>query len=63
MIYRYTLCEFEYGYSGTFYQISGLNGEGLIRFADMDGNTLELNPPYGYKIIDDNPPLPSWAEQ
>ena len=62
MMYRYTLCEFEYGYQGTFYQVSGLNGEGLIRFADMDGNTLELKPPYGYKVIDDNPELPKWAE-
>lgn len=62
MNYRYTLCQFEYGYNGTFYQISGLNGEGLIRFADLDGNTLELIPPYGYVVIDDNPTLPSWAE-
>lgn len=62
MNYRYTLCQFDYGYNGTFYQISGLNGEGLIRFADLDGNTLELIPPYGYVVIDDNPTLPSWAE-
>lgn len=62
MKYRYTLCQFDYGYNGTFYQISGLNGEGLIRFADLDGNTLELIPPYGYVVIDDNPTLPSWAE-
>lgn len=62
MNYRYTLCQFDYGYNGTFYQISGLNGEGLIRFADLDGNTLELVPPYGYVVIDDNPTLPSWAE-
>lgn len=62
MIYRYTLCKFEYGYEGTFFQVSGLNGQGLIRFADMDGNTLDLIPPYGYVVINDNPDLPSWAE-
>lgn len=62
MKYRYTLCQFEYGYTGTFYQVSGLECQGLIRFADMDGNTMELTPPYGYIVIDDNPPLPSWAE-
>lgn len=61
MQYRYTLCKFEYGYEGTFYQVSSLEGLGLIRFADLDGNTLELVPPYGYNVIDDNPPLPSWA--
>ena len=57
----YTLCEFEYGYTGTFYQQSG--SEGLIGFFDMDGNPLILNPPYGYHVIDNNPPLPSWAIQ
>jgi hypothetical protein len=61
-MYRYTLCEFEYGYAGTFYQESGLNGEGLIRFVDLDGNTLNLESPYGYIVIDDNPPLPTWAQ-
>lgn len=61
-MFIYALCEFQYGYKGTFYQICGKNGEGFIRFADMDGNTLELVPPYGYGIIDDNPPLPKWAE-
>jgi hypothetical protein len=56
----YTLCEFEYGYKGTFYQESG-NGQ-LIRFVDMDGNTMELIPPYGYIVIDNNPPIPEWAK-
>jgi len=58
----YTLCEFEYGYEGTFYQESGMNGEGLIRFVDLDGNTLNLEGAYGYYVIDNNPPKPIWAE-
>lgn len=58
----YTLCEFEYGYEGTFYQESGMNGEGLIRFVDLDGNTLNLEGSYGYFVIDDNPPKPTWTE-
>jgi hypothetical protein len=61
-MYRYTLCQFEYGYEGTFYQESGTNGEGLIRFVDLDGNTLNLEGEYGYVVIDDNPPRPTWAQ-
>lgn len=60
-MYKYTLCQFEYGYEGTFYQESGMNGEGLIRFTDLDGNTLNLQGDYGYAVIDDNPPIPTWA--
>ena len=61
-MYKYTLCQFEYGYEGTFYQESGTNQEGLIRFVDLDGNTLNLESPYGYIVIDDNPTLPTWAQ-
>lgn len=60
-MYIYTLCQFEYGYEGTFYQESGTNGEGLIRFVDLDGNALNLEGEYGYFVIDNNPPRPSWA--
>lgn len=60
-MYKYTLCQFEYGYEGTFYQESGMNGEGLIRFVDLDSNTLNLEGAYGYYVIDDNPPKPTWA--
>ena len=61
-MYRYTLCRFEYGYEGTFYQESGTNGEGLIRFVDLNGNTLNLKGEYGYNVIDDNPSRPEWAK-
>ena len=53
---KYSKCEFEYGYEGQFYQESDENG--LVRFIDLDGNTLELTPPYGYYIIEDNIPYP-----
>ena len=60
-MFTYSLCQFEYGYEGQFYQESG-NGE-LIRFVNLDGETLNIEPPYGYFVIDDNPPLPSWVNQ
>jgi hypothetical protein len=60
-MYIYTLCQFEYGYEGTFYQECGSNGEGLYRYVDLDGNTLNLEGEYGYFVIDNNSPKPSWA--
>lgn len=60
-MYIYTLCQFEYGYEGTFYQECGSNGEGLYRYVDLDGNTLNLEGEYGYFVIDNNSPIPSWA--
>lgn len=59
-MFKYTLCQFEYGYEGTFYQESGINEEGLIRFVDLEGNTLILEGEYGYIVIDDNPQTPNW---
>jgi hypothetical protein len=53
---KYSLCEFEYGYDGQFYQESDQNG--LVRFIDLNCNTLELIPPYGYYVIEDNIPKP-----
>jgi hypothetical protein len=61
-MYKYTLCQFEYGYEGTFYQESGTNEEGLIRFVDLDGNTFNLEGAYGYNVIDDNPPRLDWMQ-
>ena len=61
-MYIYTLCQFEYGYEGTFYQECGSNGEGLYRYVDLDGNTLNLEGEYGYFVINNNTPKPSWAE-
>jgi hypothetical protein len=58
---EYILCEFEYGYSGQLYQ--EISNGNLIRYTDLDGNTLILEGEYGYFVIDSNPPLPIWAQQ
>jgi hypothetical protein len=54
---KYSLCEFEYGYEGQFYQESDENG--FVRFIDLDCNVLELIPPYGYYVVEDNIPTPN----
>lgn len=59
MVVSYALCQFDYGYSGTFYQESG--GGQCLRFLNALGQPLNLIPPYGYKIINSNPTLPLWA--
>lgn len=56
---EYILCEFEYGYEGQLYQ--EINQGVVIRYTDLDGNTLELIGDYGYKIINVNPERPIWA--
>ena len=49
---KYCLCEFEYGYEGQFYQES--DGNGFIRFIDLNCNTLEVIPPYGCFIVEED---------
>ena len=63
---QYILCEFQYGYTGQFY-IENIDGT-FIRFVDLYGTTMDLHfagepgfKPYGYIIIDNNHPTPSWA--
>ena len=58
-MFEYILCEFEYGYEGILYQeiSNGL----VVRYTDLNGNTLELVGSYGYKLIDINPIRPIWA--
>ena len=56
---EYYLCEFEYGYEGQFYQEIS-NGQ-VVRYADLDGNTLTLEGAYGCKIINLNPEIPVWV--
>jgi hypothetical protein len=58
-MFEYILCQFEYGYSGIFYQ-EIFNGD-VVRYVDESGNTLELLPPYGYFNINNNPERPVWA--
>ncbi len=56
---EYILCEFEYGYDGKLYQ--EIKNGNLVRYTDLDGNTLTLEGAYGYHIIDINPERPIWA--
>lgn len=56
---EYYLCEFEYGYNGQFYQEIS-NGQ-VVRYTDLNGNTLTLEGEYGCKIINLNPEIPVWV--
>ena len=58
-MYEYYLCEFEYGYEGQFYQ--ELSNNQLVRYTDLDGNTITLVGEYGCRIINVNPNRPVWA--
>ncbi len=49
-MYKYNLCEFEYGYTGEFYQRSDEFGNPT--YVDLDNNELFLEGEYGYKIIE-----------
>ena len=31
------------------------------RLTDLDGNTLDLEINFGYKVVDPEPPRPTWA--
>jgi len=56
---EYILCEFEYGYEGQLYQ-EIYNGS-VLRYTDLDGNTLTLDGEYGYHIVDIAPERPLWS--
>lgn len=66
-MYKYILCEFDYGYTGQFYQ--EINELGIVlRMTDLDGNTLVIPQsgepnfiPYGANVVDSNPTTPTWA--
>jgi hypothetical protein len=66
-MFTYILCEFEYGYSGQFYQEVDSNGF-VLRMTDLDGLTLNIPQsgepnfiPYGANVVDANITRPSWA--
>ena len=56
---EYYLCEFEYGYEGQFYQVVS-NGQ-VVRYTDLNGNTLTLEGAYGCRMINSNPERPVWV--
>ena len=63
----YILCEFQYGYTGQFYQVIV---EGVvIDMVDLDGVSLVIPGggeegfiPYGASVINSEPVMPAWAE-
>lgn len=55
---EYYLCEFEYGYSGQFYQVV-YNGN-VVNYVDLNNNELILEGSYGYNVINPEPITPSW---
>lgn len=57
-MYIYALCEFEYGYTGQFYQRNDEIGNTV--FFSLVGDVLELTLPYGYYILQPDV-IPSWA--
>lgn len=66
-MYTYILCEFQYGYNGSFYQEIDELGN-LVRMVNLDGSTLVLNEvigvnpePYGAIVVNSNPIRPIWA--
>ncbi len=58
-MYKYILCEFDYGYTGQFYQETD-NGM-VIRNTDLLGNTLVLEAAYGAFVINSEIESPEWA--
>ncbi len=58
-MFDYILCEFEYGYEGMLYQ--EISNGNVVRYTDLDGNTLELVGDYGYRVIQAETERPIWA--
>jgi len=56
---EYYLCQFEYGYSGLFYQV--VENGNVIKYVDLDGNELVLEGSYGYGLLSHEAIIPSWA--
>jgi len=57
-MYTYTLCEFEYGYVGQFYQRNDEAGNTV--FFSLAGDILELISPYGYYVVETDV-IPPWV--
>lgn len=59
---RYILLSFVSGGTGTLYQIHDADGR-FIRFADMDGNTINSNDtPFSATTVDADAAAPSWHQ-
>ena len=55
---EYYLCEFDYGYQGQFYQV--IDNGNLVGYVDLNNQPLILEGEYGYKVILNEPVVPSW---
>jgi len=58
---NYILIQFTFGWDFQAYQ--EINNGSLVRITDLDGNTL-IYPDYPVesRVVDINPPKPTWAE-
>lgn len=56
---QYILIEFTFGLNCQAYQ-EVENGY-VVRYTDLDGNTLELPEVTESRVINANPPIPEWA--
>lgn len=43
-----------------YMEIDWMAGQ-CLRLTDLDGNTLDLEINFGYKVVDPEPPRPTWA--
>jgi hypothetical protein len=55
---EYYLCEFEYGYTGQFYQV--VSDGNVVGYVDLDNNQLTLEGAYGYRLVSGEPVMPYW---
>jgi hypothetical protein len=59
-MFKYILCEFEYGYTGRFYQKVDAQGY-VTEMLDEQGNNINPEGAYGAFVVDENIPTPTWA--
>lgn len=59
---EYIRIKFSYGQKGQgFIEYENDENPDIIRLTDLSGNTLNIEKPHGYFIMDKNPPRPEWA--
>jgi hypothetical protein len=58
----YQLIQFQHGspVSMGYMEIDWMAGQ-CLRLTDLDGNTLDLEINFGYKVVDPEPQRPTWA--
>ena len=56
-MFRYILCQFEYGYTGRFYQKVDEYGY-LVEMLDENGNPIYPVGSYGAFVVEEDPQMP-----